>query len=229
MEVIKTTDLGVIKFANLDAVAGNTLAKMLEVPHKELKKIIERTIDAEKNRKKQGDSDTLVFNAVFKDWTFKNKMNREYDTYVMNEDALYLVISNTQSEKAHELKVLFKSEFNKMRMEREARDHIKAQSKRLHESLQPLKDGLKEMYPDSSIGPRIFQHIHEQINLAVIGRARGINRDELDLEVIEELERLEACVAGYADETLDYNPEAVRTVLFKWIQGQGSTPQLKVA
>ena len=137
-KLIKTTDQGLMKFTDLTAVAGNTLAEMLEVPHKEILKTIKRVMKSEEKRKKQRDSNHLVFNSIFKEWEFKNKMNRTYKTVIMNEDALYLVIANTQSVKAHELKVLFKSEFNKMKNEREVREESREYQLGYTDALQSL-------------------------------------------------------------------------------------------
>lgn len=166
MKILKTTEAGLIKFDSVDAVSGNILAEMLEVEHRKLRVTIEKVIKYEENRKFNTDKKrriaseqkqkfhcllvsveiihieeekNLNFNAVFKDWEYKDSRGRTQKTYIMNEDALYLVIANTKGQKAHELKVLFKSEFNKMKIERKVRVSEKAE----HRS---MTDALKDFY-----------------------------------------------------------------------------------
>jgi len=142
MKLIKTTDHRLMKFTNLDAVAGNVLAEMLEIEHSKMIRTIKRVIKSEKIRKEDTPkvaSHNLLFGAIFKEWEYTSKQNKKLKTYIMNEDALYLVVSNSQSAKAHELKVWFKSEFNKMRIERNERLSSKALQR-------PITDSLKELY-----------------------------------------------------------------------------------
>ena len=160
-------------------------------------------------------SGNLNFNAIFKEYEYQNLRGKTYKTFLMNEDALYLAITESKSQKAHELKVMFKSEFNNMRLEREVRESIKAPTASLHDSLKPLVAKLKINYPESSRGVKLYQHIHVKINKAVTGKGTGVDRDKLsdaDLIRISEFEAGVSLLATSKDE-----PEAVRQRIFECI------------
>lgn len=172
--LIKTTPTGIMKFTTLDAVAGTTLAQMLEVKHKNLMRTIKQTIESESTRKDTltdeliSENENLNFNAIFKDYVYKDSMNRSRRTYIMNEDALYLVISNTQSKKAHELKVWFKSEFNNMKMERIARSNSKENHIGTMNQVKRLQTMLKN--EGSRAANFIYSTINNWIHKAATGR-----------------------------------------------------------
>lgn len=211
MKLLKITDTGIMKFATLDAVAGNTLAIMLEIEHSKMMRTIKRVIKNEKKRKSHNanvrteterDTDTsgVIFNAVFKEFEYTDSMNRQRKTFVMNEDAAYLVIANTQSAKAHELKVWFKSEFNKMREERMSREVLRV----MHPSYTDQVKALSEML--QSEGSRqhgnIYPTIQRQINKAVTkkptprGADNGEYRDKLSAEQLEDIKWFEEFVSS---------------------------------
>ena len=184
--LIKTTSTGIMKFPTLDAVAGTTLAEMLEVEHKNLMRTIKQTIESESTRKDTltdeliSESENFNFNAIFKEYGYKDSMNRSRRTYIMNEDALYLVIANTQSRKAHELKVLFKSEFNNMKMERIARSN----SKKNHIGAMNQVQRLQEMLRAEGSGATnfIYSTINNWIHKSATGRTMpkgGAKHDSL--------------------------------------------------
>jgi phage regulator Rha-like protein len=236
MKLLKETDNGLLKFGNLDAVAGNTLAGMMGIEHSKVMRTIKRVMKSEEKRKKdtstngiiskshtpQVDSEILQFTAIFKPYEYKTERGRLYNTFIMNEDALYLVIANSQSDKAHEMKVWFKSEFNKMRIEREAREMIREDTKTLHDTLKPLSDALKEMYPESKKGGLLYNHIHKKVNKAVLGKGTGTDRDILSVDDINRLDMMEYNLKTLLDEWRPYNPMAVRGSVFKWIEGKAS-------
>ena len=219
MKALKVTENGLIKFGSLDAVSGNVLAKMLEIEHSKMLRTIKQSIKDEKMRKSHAPdlaSEKLNFGAIFKEWEYTNSRGRKYNTYIMNEDALYLVIASTQSKKAHELKVMFKSEFNNLRLEREVRESIKAPTTSLHDSLKPLVEELKINYPESSRGAKLYQHIHVKINKAVTGKGTGVNRDKLSETDLIRISELEAGVSLFA--TSKDEPEATRQRIFEYLK-----------
>jgi phage regulator Rha-like protein len=189
--VIKSTENGLLKFSNLTAVAGNTLAEMMDIKHKNLMRTIEKVKKYEENRKKQGSHLSLVivhieeekdhnFNAIFKEWEFTNKMGRTYKTFIMNEDALYLVIANLQGQKAHDIKVQFKAEFNNMKREIRVREISKNDHERYTDSIKLLRAKLKEVGSRSE--PFLYSTIQKKIHKQATGRSMpkgGIDHDTL--------------------------------------------------
>ena len=209
MKLIKTTNNGLMKFSTLDAVAGNTLADMLEVRHVDLMRVIKKVLKYEEKRKSHCvslrseivhivEEKELKFNAIFKEHTYVNKRGRTYQTYIMNEDALYLIVANTQSTKAHELKVMFKSEFNKMRDERSTREQLKQHHVIFTDGVKHLSKCLK--IDGSKHYARIYSTIQLQINKAIIGKStpRGIKipeyRDTLSKCNLTNIKSLEQAV-----------------------------------
>ena len=200
MNLIKTTDNGLMKFKNLDAVAGNTLALMLEVEHTKMMRTIKKVIKSEGNRKKDTATSGVIFSAIFKEWEYLDSMNRKRKTFIMNEDALYLVIANSQGKKAHELKVLFKSEFNKMKMEREARQELKLIHPTYTDQVKVLSEMLKE--EGSKHYSRIYTTIQRQINKAATlnptptGANKGQYRETLTEDQLADIQWFETFTAG---------------------------------
>ena len=215
MKPIKTTETGLLKFKNLDAMAGNTLAEVLGIQHTKLMRTIKRTIKSEEKRKKDVATDGFIFSAIFKDYQYRDTMNRKQKTYLMNEDALYLVISNTQSKKAHELKVLFKSEFNRMRAEREAREDVRRYQVEYTDAIQRLEQSLAA--EGSKHSKQIYPTIQRQINRYITGRPtpRGQTIDSYR-ETLSEFElrwilRTESLMAWMIDILLKQNVDG-RTI-----------------
>jgi len=174
MKLIKITDTGLMKFENMTAVAGNTLAGMMDIRHEQIMRTINKVIKSEEKRKKDNLTSGGIFSAIFRPHEYKDSMNRTRKTFLMNEDALYLVIANSQGQKAHELKVWFKSEFNKMRDERKMRDLLKVKHSSYTDSIDTLQKMLKE--EGSGASGHIFSNTQLQVNKAVTGRPtpRGI-------------------------------------------------------
>ncbi len=179
MRLLKTTDHGIMKFTNLDAVAGNVLAEMLDVRHVDMMRTIKRVIKDEEKRKKDKRTSALIFSAKFVKWQYKDSMNRSRNTYVMNEDALYLVVANSQSVKAHELKVWFKSEFNMMEIERYEREASKALQRPMTDQVKRLQILLFE--ENSRAAPHIYTNIQKQIRINT-NTNDGRELDELTAE-----------------------------------------------
>ncbi len=200
--LIKKTEQGLLKFTSFDAVSGNMLAEKLEIPHKNIMRTIKKVIMCEKDRKSHSsdvsreiihiaEENELNFNAVFKKWEYKTARGRTYTTFIMNEDALYLVIANSQSAKAHELKVWFKSEFNKMRQERNERSTSKQLSRPMTNQVKRLRVKLFE--EKSGSAPFIYAIIAKQIYKAITGRPMpkgGIDHDALSIEENHEIAKI---------------------------------------
>ncbi len=176
--LIKTTDNGIMKFTKLTAVSGNILAEVMEVEHFNLMRTIKRVMNYEKKRESQPsvvkgeilhieEEKDPNFKAVFKEWEYERR-GRKYRTYIMNEDALYLVIANSKGQKAHELKVWFKSEFNSMREERSSREHSKQGLRPMTKQIKRLQEKLYE--EESGAAPHIYPTISKQIHRAATGR-----------------------------------------------------------
>lgn len=176
--LIKTTDNGIMKFTELTAIAGNVLAEKLEVQHKNVIRTIKRVMDYEKIRKSESsqvsreiihitEENNINFNAVFEEWEYQSR-GKTFKTYIMNEDALYLVIANMKGQKAHELKVWFKSEFNDMRQERLNREHSKQVSRPMTDQIKRLQEKLYD--EESGAAPHIYSTIAKQIHRAATGR-----------------------------------------------------------
>jgi len=207
--LLKTTDNGLIKFTNLDAVAGNVLAEMLCIRHEKMMRTIERIIKQETKRKKDKPTSGLIFSAKFIKWEYKDSMNRTRKTYIMSEDALYLVIANSQSAKAHELKVLFKSEFNLMRMEREARKESIEVHKILSSSIQKLYLGLKK--EGSGLPSEAILHIHFTTKIDKILFGEKVSRDMLNVSENQALNYIEQQVSDMILKCLSENMSARNT------------------
>ena len=108
--LLKATDACIMKFTKLTAVAGNVLAELMEVRHTDFMRTVKRGMKDEKNRKSHDASmrsqinhipeeNNLSFNAIFKDWEYQSR-GKTFKTYIMNEDALYLVIANMKGQKS---------------------------------------------------------------------------------------------------------------------------------
>jgi len=193
-KILRITDTGLIKFSSLTAVTGNTLASKLDIPHKNMMRCINRAVKKENIRKSNELKSELIkseFNAVFKEWNYKDSRGRNQKTFLMNEDALYLAITESKSQNAHNIKVMFKSKFNNMRRERELREVAKCETKSANDNLKLLSEQLKKDAPDSSKGVRVFLHVQQKINAVISGSCKKLERDTLndaDLELINRLE-----------------------------------------
>ncbi len=204
MSLIKITDHGLLKLTSMDAVAGNILAEKLEIKHSKMIRTIKRVMKSEEMRKKDKATSGLIFSAIFKKWEYKDTMNRSRKTFIMNEDALYLVIANSQSAKAHNLKVWFKSEFNKMRQEREERSTSKQLSRPMTDQLKRLQSKLKE--EGSGAAPFIYVTLAKQIHRAATNRPMpkgGIDHDSLTLEENHEMGEIRVEVEESVKDMLD--------------------------
>jgi len=220
MKLIKITETGLCKFDNnLDAVAGNVLADMLEVRHdnimRTIKKVIkyenERSFDSSQKRSEIihiEEESSLKFNAIFKEWEYQNSRGRTYKTYVMNEDALYLVVANTQSKKAHQLKVWFKSEFNKMKIERDKRESIKVSTKNTQKLMIELRDKLAKEYPQSNASKFMMSNIQNNINKCVTGKYATIDRELLNQKELDLLNEIEEITADYLEGALSFDKDS---------------------
>ena len=224
MKLFKTTDNGILKFENLTAVASNTLADKLGLQHSNVKTAIKRVMKYEKIRQSEpfpkrlrinhiAEENNPNFNAVFKDWEYTSR-GKTFKTYIMNEDALYLVIANLKGQKAHEMKVWFKSEFNKMRDEITARKAAIDPTKRLNDSLDIIGKELKEKLPDSKKSGLIYVHVQSAINGVIFGKNKGINRDTITEREALRLVFLEGCIADKVEDMLlDDDAEPVRAYI----------------
>ncbi len=223
MKLLKTTDAGLMKFADLDAVAGNVLAEMLDVRHDNIMTTIKKVMKYEEKRKSGSldgrsqivhieEEQDINFNAVFMKSEYENR-GKMYPTLLMNEDALYLVIANLKGQKAHNLKVWFKSEFNNMKMERDARKAVVDPTKQLNDTLQKLGRLVTGELPESSKGARIYVHIQSNgINKILIGKAGKINRDTLNSTQLKELDWLQTIYDELINKKLEegFSAEDVR-------------------
>ena len=226
MNPVKTTETGLLKFKNLDAMPGNTLAKILGIQHTKLMRTIKRTIKSEEKRKKDVATDGFIFSAIFKDYEYRDAMNRKQKTYLMNEDALYLVIANTQSKKAHKLKVLFKSEFNKMREERKAREEIKQYQRTYTDTVQELEEAL--IQDGSKHAKLIYSTVQRQVNKCITGRStpRGQTiesyRETLSRTQLQGIKRLENVVMILIDHFLSLGAtgRTTREVVKRFLNGE---------
>lgn len=216
--LLKITDNGLMKFTNLDAVAGNVLSQMLGIRHAKMMRTIERTIKQEENRKKDTPTNGLIFSAKFIEWEYRDSMNRNRKTFIMNEDALYLVIANSQSAKAHELKVCFKSEFNLMKMEREAREQSIHIRKTLSSSVQKLYLGLKEEGSSLPNEGRLHTIFTKKINKSLF--AEQVLRDNLNEKENKELSYIEKQISDMILKCFDENMTAyeTRTIVYEFIK-----------
>lgn len=230
MKLIKTTEAGLLKFNNLTAVAGNTLADMLGIRHDNIMRTIERVIKYEEYRKTDSsnkrseithieEENNVNFNAVFKEWEYTNSRGKTYKTYIMNEDALYLVVANSQSAKAHKLKVWFKSEFNEMKMERHIRQVSRQRSHDYTDELILLQEKLKE--EKSGSAPFIIPTIQQKIHKKATGRATkrgGIDQDALTGEEDFKIAKLRTGVANILGESQHLRGRQARDKVYQYIK-----------
>jgi len=224
MNLIKTTDTGLLKFNTLDAVAGNILANMLEIEHSKMMRTIKRVMKSEHNRKKDSDTSGVIFSAKFLDWTYLDSMNRERKTYILNEDALYLVVANSQSAKAHELKVWFKSEFNKMKEERIVRERVKPIHSMYTDMVQYLYKGLKE--DGSKLRDEAMLHTNFSVKIRKAVTGKKMKRDELSAEQMQNVVFLESKVAMCISNSIEEKRTAreARTIAYDMIKNWDMKP-----
>ena len=224
MNLIKTTDNGLMKFKNLDAVAGNTLALMLEVEHTKMMRTIKKVIKSEGNRKKDTATSGVIFSAIFKEWEYLDSMNRKRKTFIMNEDALYLVIANSQGKKAHELKVLFKSEFNKMKAERNERELLKNKHLPFTNAIKIVNDKLGE--EGSGAYNRYYATVQRQVNKVATGRPtpQGMDIEEyrclLSEMELKNINTLESLTIIFIDHFEDLHGRTLKDSVAEMLKGE---------
>ncbi len=216
MKLIKTTPAGLLKFNALDAVAGNTLADILEVRHFDVMKTIKKVMKYENKRKSHNDKvrsqiihiaeeNSINFNAMFIEEEYQSR-GKTFKTYIMNEDALYLVIANMKGQKAHDIKVWFKSEFNKMKLERSSRIEAKEKSRPMTDQIKILQEKLKEEGSTSS--HFVYSTISRQIQKAATGRPTkmgGVNHDTFTTEENRRIKSLRGVVDGIIETMLVFS------------------------
>ncbi len=230
MKLIKELQNGLIKLNTIDAVGGNVLAEMLEVRHIDLMRTIKKVMKYEEDRKSHyaklhseithiEEEKDLKFDAVFKRWEYTNRRGRTYPTYIMNEDALYLVIANTQSRKAHDLKVWFKSEFNKMKIERTERESEKVKHLEMTDAVKVLQNLMIE--EGSEKGARfLYSTVNSKIYKKATGKAKkrgsSENHDSFSVKETAIAEALRENVPNWIGEGLKkrLTSKAIREHLF---------------
>jgi len=93
---------------------SKVISERLEVNHKDLLRTIEKIVERQKNN---GPTSTLKFPQKFIEGTFKNKMNRSYKMYELNEQAYMKLAMHLKGyEKAEEVQDAIIESFSLMRV-----------------------------------------------------------------------------------------------------------------
>jgi len=193
MKVIRKTDFGLLKFKDITAITSKVVADALGVRHGDLMRNVKKAEKYLKSHYAELRSENPHFNPIFEDYEYTNKRGRTYACKLMNEDAVKVLIKVVDTQEAFNYFVKLMNEFNKMKMERIARQEVINPTKTLNSLLSILQEMLKEELPKSKKPELIFVHVQNAINGAVAGKNKKLNREllnHLELEEIDYLERL---------------------------------------
>ena len=190
---IRKTDFGLLKFKDVTAVTSKVVADALGTEHKNLMRNVKKAEKYLKSHSSELSRENPHFNPIFDDYEYTNERGRTYACKLMNEDAVKVLIKVVNTQEAFNYFIMLMDEFNKMKMERAARQEVITPTKTLNKLLLILQEMLKEELPDSSKHKRIYIHVQNAINGAVTGKNKKLNREllsHLELEEIDYLEKL---------------------------------------
>ena len=193
MKVIRKTEFGLLKFTNETGVTSKVVADALGIRHIDLMRNVKKAEKYLKSHYAELHSENPHFNPIFDEYEYENERGRTYACKLMNEDAVKVLIKVVDTQEAFNYFIKLMSEFNKMKMERVARQEVISPTKTLNKLLSILQDMLKEELPKSSKPKRIYIHVQNAINGAVTGKNKKLDREllsHLELEEIDYLERL---------------------------------------
>ena len=216
MKSIKQTELGLLKFEKVTAVTSKTVADALGIAHKNLMRNIIKTIKLHKSIGSHLSSLNCPFNPIFSDYRYIDTKGRTQTCKLMNEDAVKALIKVVNTQEAYNYFVLLMNDFKTIALERAARESMKEPTNSMHRALKILVDKLKESYPESSRGVKLYQHIHVKINKAVTGKGRGVDRDSLPESELKRIKYLEHEVSIIA--LSDLEPEETRQCIFSYLK-----------
>ena len=187
MKIQRITKGGLLKFNNLTAITSKTVADALGVKHRDLLLNVKK---AEKYAESQVRSHTPHFNPIFQDYTYESR-GKTYNCKLMNEDGVKALIKVVDTQEAYNYFVMLMSDFNSMKLEREARKAVISPTKTLNKLLDILQQMLKEELPKSAKPKFIYIHVQNAINKTVLGKSKGVDRETLDHLQLEEIDYLE--------------------------------------
>ncbi len=193
-KIVRKTDIGLLKFKSVTAVTSKTVADALGVSHRNLMRNVEK---AKKLQSEIRSDVSTSFNPVFQDYTYQDTQNRTQSCKLMNEDAVKALIKVVDTQEAYNYFAQLMDEFNKMKLEREARMEVKSPTKTLNRLLKILQRKLDKELPLKESGKKsakismIYNHIQTAINKTVTGIGKSVDRNTLTKQQLEEMDFLE--------------------------------------
>jgi phage regulator Rha-like protein len=155
--------------------------------------------------------------------TYSDKQGKPRKKYKFTKPGALALLLSFKGRKYDRLRldiaIAFDSQEKELKLWRNSRHELKEETKDLHDILDPLHKALVKMYPDSSKGRRLFDHVHKSINRVALGKYSGTKRDMLSQADLQEVERIERHVENMAEDFSDHNPMAVRWVILEVLKG----------